>query len=147
MPGRSATTCSASSGPLICGITTSVSSRSMGPSCLLAMSRTSEVRPVTKTLLPLLQQHLPNQFPHLLIILGQQDRLVSGVGNRGPFRTDRRFAGLISGGPIDLKRRAESEFTVEGNLAAVLLDNAVDHTQTQPGTLPNGFRREKGLEH
>ena len=92
---------------------------------------------------PRLVQTRAEQPPHGGIVFGQQDARVAGPGLSV---LAIRGSGPGCSRPPDLEGGALPGRRDEIDAAVVRLDDAVDHGETQPGTGPDGLRREERIE-
>jgi len=86
------------------------------------------------------QEDFRYEFANLRLVFNQEDCFISALD---PLRSDRHFAYgnfyWTGGGKIDSEGRALPRFADYFNPALVLLDNAIDGCQSQPG--PFDLRR------
>ena len=88
-------------------------------------------------------QKLAAHADHGDLVVDQQDAALAwGQGCGG-----QRFGHLaLPGRQHDLEGAAPARFAVERDVAAVILDDALDHGQAEPGTVALGLGGEKGLQ-
>ena len=138
-PGRRSTSRSASSGPLIDGITTSVSRRSKG-----SVTSSASSGPAAAIAIALALEHLSRETAHDVLVFDEQDGL--RPDRRGLHRRDGLGGLLVRAREDDAELRAGAGGALHADLAARLLDDPVDHREPETGALADGLRAEERLE-
>jgi hypothetical protein len=135
---------SATTRPAILGISTSVTSRWIGPSRLAAICSASWPSSVFEHGVAIALQDAAGERPNRLIVFDEENGLgAAGSGwHGGSGRADDRLHARQK----DPERRADALRARDLEVAVALLDEPVDHGQPQPAALAWAVGREERLE-
>ena len=138
---------SKSLGPLDPGMTTSVSSRSNVSGAVRTAPRPAAAFAASSTRSRRSSRILRVSSAHRVFVLDDQDRFRARAGRVVAATAAAGDLGVSVGArQVDLERRALAELAVDPDVAAALLDDAVDGREPEPGALAAVLRREERLE-
>src|SRR6188768_4219313 len=90
-------------------------------------------------------EHRRGKAPNSIIVFDQEDRFSAAARARAIGYPNFSFCGGDAW-QVDLERRAVFRLGVNFDSTAVLLDGAIDHRQSQSGSLARSLGREERLE-